>query len=185
MALIVVENGKGEGIDVGGDAKTEHQHQKGRAEQRKAEPDPIAYQFQRFANGASSEAPQTEGAAVARRSGCDGLLCCKDSLSCSDKTTRSRDRKSTRLNSSHLVTSYAVFCLKKKKRSHAGLEQYPRNGDPRAVARSCQFDDPQQYETHRLASCPRLPGYRSHRHEPHPRHGETGPDVAAGEVRAT
>src|SRR2546426_4180793 len=30
-----------------------------------------------------------------------------------------RDRKSTRLNSSHLVISYAVFCLKKKKkRSH-------------------------------------------------------------------
>src|SRR2546426_5758946 len=28
---------------------------------------------------------------------------------------RSRDRKSTRLNSSHLVISYAVFCLKKKK----------------------------------------------------------------------
>src|SRR2546426_679079 len=29
------------------------------------------------------------------------------------------DRKSTRLNSSHLVISYAVFCLKKKKkRSH-------------------------------------------------------------------
>src|SRR5437899_8528720 len=27
-----------------------------------------------------------------------------------------RDRKSTRLNSSHLGTSYAVFCLKKKKR---------------------------------------------------------------------
>src|SRR5256885_2938076 len=31
------------------------------------------------------------------------------------------DRKSTRLNSSHLVISYAVFCLKKKK-----------NGRPRA-----------------------------------------------------
>src|SRR2546426_2418397 len=28
---------------------------------------------------------------------------------------RTRDRKSTRLNSSHLVISYAVFCLKKKK----------------------------------------------------------------------
>src|SRR2546426_7501657 len=28
----------------------------------------------------------------------------------------SGDRKSTRLNSSHLVISYAVFCLKKKKR---------------------------------------------------------------------
>src|SRR2546426_8558784 len=27
-----------------------------------------------------------------------------------------KDRKSTRLNSSHLVISYAVFCLKKKKR---------------------------------------------------------------------
>src|SRR5256885_17241450 len=27
---------------------------------------------------------------------------------------RIRDRKSTRLNSSHLVISYAVFCLKKK-----------------------------------------------------------------------
>src|SRR5947207_7781703 len=28
---------------------------------------------------------------------------------------RARDRKSTRLNSSHTVISYAVFCLKKKK----------------------------------------------------------------------
>src|SRR5256885_3492240 len=29
-----------------------------------------------------------------------------------------KDRKSTRLNSSHLVISYAVFCLKKKKFKH-------------------------------------------------------------------
>src|SRR5256885_13161966 len=29
-----------------------------------------------------------------------------------------RDRKSTRLNSSHLVISYAVFCLKKKKKEN-------------------------------------------------------------------
>src|SRR2546426_2682643 len=29
-----------------------------------------------------------------------------------------RDRKSTRLNSSHLVISYAVFCLKKKKKKN-------------------------------------------------------------------
>src|SRR5688500_19920275 len=28
------------------------------------------------------------------------------------------DRKSTRLNSSHLVISYAVFCLKKKRLAH-------------------------------------------------------------------
>src|SRR5256885_3847328 len=32
------------------------------------------------------------------------------------------DRKSTRLNSSHLVISYAVFCLKKKKKH---LHQIP------------------------------------------------------------
>src|SRR5438132_9943635 len=31
------------------------------------------------------------------------------------KTAALRDRKSTRLNSSHTVISYAVFCLKKKK----------------------------------------------------------------------
>src|SRR5256885_14195497 len=29
------------------------------------------------------------------------------------------DRKSTRLNSSHLVISYAVFCLKKKKKKNS------------------------------------------------------------------
>src|SRR6266850_3936197 len=29
-----------------------------------------------------------------------------------------QDRKSTRLNSSHLVISYAVFCLKKKKKNN-------------------------------------------------------------------
>src|SRR5260221_5718992 len=33
---------------------------------------------------------------------------------------RQRDRKSTRLNSSHTVISYAVFCLKKKKHDAYG-----------------------------------------------------------------
>src|SRR5438477_5497103 len=32
-----------------------------------------------------------------------------------------RDRKSTRLNSSHMSISYAVFCLKKKKNSYCLL----------------------------------------------------------------
>src|SRR5438034_7574166 len=32
------------------------------------------------------------------------------------RSGRRRDRKSTRLNSSHTVISYAVFCLKKKKK---------------------------------------------------------------------
>src|SRR2546422_7207898 len=31
------------------------------------------------------------------------------------------DRKSTRLNSSHGYISYAVFCLKKKKRTHTAI----------------------------------------------------------------
>src|SRR5256886_6795345 len=35
-----------------------------------------------------------------------------------DRTATQLDRKSTRLNSSHSQISYAVFCLKKKKRSH-------------------------------------------------------------------
>src|SRR5947207_11119523 len=32
-----------------------------------------------------------------------------------DRSNKNIDRKSTRLNSSHTVISYAVFCLKKKK----------------------------------------------------------------------
>src|SRR2546430_10400204 len=43
-----------------------------------------------------------------------------------------RDRKSTRLNSSHSQISYAVFCLKKKNRRHASTarrchKRYARN----------------------------------------------------------
>src|SRR5437773_4730636 len=34
------------------------------------------------------------------------------------------DRKSTRLNSSHITISYAVFCLKKKKKTLIKLLQY-------------------------------------------------------------
>src|SRR5258705_5623113 len=37
------------------------------------------------------------------------------------KRRRDRDRKSTRLNSSHLGISYAVFCLKKKKKLHSDI----------------------------------------------------------------
>src|SRR5256885_11320317 len=36
------------------------------------------------------------------------------SLNAAAKGSTGQDRKSTRLNSSHLVISYAVFCLKKK-----------------------------------------------------------------------
>src|SRR2546426_9141331 len=37
------------------------------------------------------------------------------------------DRKSTRLNSSHLVISYAVFCLKKKKRRKSVDQTYQKD----------------------------------------------------------
>src|SRR2546426_5703625 len=42
------------------------------------------------------------------------------------------DRKSTRLNSSHLVISYAVFCLKKKKkhRRHSRCQHQPTDSTP-------------------------------------------------------
>src|SRR5260221_751494 len=53
---------------------------------------------------------------------------------------RSRDRKSTRLNSSHTVISYAVFCLKKKKidQRHQIPQKFPstpqRNPSPPLLA---------------------------------------------------
>src|SRR5438874_5293562 len=41
------------------------------------------------------------------------------------------DRKSTRLNSSHVEISYAVFCLKKKKKKIIEIESYStRNSIP-------------------------------------------------------
>src|SRR2546426_5844641 len=42
-----------------------------------------------------------------------------------------RDRKSTRLNSSHLVISYAVFCLKKKN-EHTSIDTSLINSTRRA-----------------------------------------------------
>src|SRR2546426_3121510 len=40
------------------------------------------------------------------------------------------DRKSTRLNSSHLVISYAVFCLKKKKKHEISRANTAQNTSP-------------------------------------------------------
>src|SRR2546426_6794852 len=45
------------------------------------------------------------------------------------------DRKSTRLNSSHLVISYAVFCLKKKKHTtHTHLTPHQHSTHPTSPA---------------------------------------------------
>src|SRR5437899_5168515 len=41
--------------------------------------------------------------------------------------TAAADRKSTRLNSSHLGISYAVFCLKKKKKKKNKKQQQTKN----------------------------------------------------------
>src|SRR3712207_7784529 len=43
---------------------------------------------------------------------------CGGRCGCCSTSSSGGDRKSTRLNSSHANISYAVFCLKKKKRSH-------------------------------------------------------------------
>src|SRR5256885_8921431 len=48
--------------------------------------------------------------------GPDRILAVRQALTSAERA--SVDRKSTRLNSSHLVISYAVFCLKKKKKTH-------------------------------------------------------------------
>src|SRR5215467_6756179 len=53
-----------------------------------------------------------------------------------------RDRKSTRLNSSHLVISYAVFCLKKKKPHHDLKYLPPANHRRRCAADRAQDPDP-------------------------------------------
>src|ERR1039457_5664400 len=46
---------------------------------------------------------------------------CRGKHSCPLRRRRiSLDRKSTRLNSSHLVISYAVFCLKKERTTYTG-----------------------------------------------------------------
>src|SRR6476660_10113932 len=49
---------------------------------------------------------------------------CTSSTRCCRSTNSiwlARDRKSTRLNSSHQIISYAVFCLKKKKNNKTNL----------------------------------------------------------------
>src|SRR6266540_4379850 len=38
-----------------------------------------------------------------------------------------QDRKSTRLNSSHITISYAVFCLKKKKKTNKDIYKKTKN----------------------------------------------------------
>src|SRR2546426_6973378 len=50
--------------------------------------------------------------------------------------TDRRDRKSTRLNSSHLVISYAVFCLKKKKSDTGAYRKLTPANSKRSTAKA-------------------------------------------------
>src|SRR5438105_10601770 len=69
--------------------------------------------------------PRDDVCGLGKRVCCRGL--CDSSPSCRIRGNK-RDRKSTRLNSSHEWISYAVFCLKKKKKKNhtkkAGQSMY-------------------------------------------------------------
>src|SRR3712207_6857527 len=58
------------------------------------------------------EQAEIQGQAAQQRSGLQAQF----ARATDDLSARNRDRKSTRLNSSHANISYAVFCLKKKKK---------------------------------------------------------------------
>src|ERR1035438_5879274 len=60
--------------------------------------------------------------------------CCDNSQVKISETVSPRDRKSTRLNSSHLGISYAVFCLKKKQIT---MQRLKRPGPSIGHARMC------------------------------------------------
>src|SRR5687768_18037762 len=68
----------------------------------------------RVAHWGSSGADSRDRACVGARSHRDGAYITR---------RRAADRKSTRLNSSHGYISYAVFCLKKKKKKNKKLNK--------------------------------------------------------------
>src|SRR5437868_11139274 len=63
-----------------------------------------------------SISPPVSGTGGIRLSGGETSLCALCETA-GLRNAHSEDRKSTRLNSSHVSISYAVFCLKKKKRN--------------------------------------------------------------------
>src|SRR2546429_1428992 len=70
-----------------------------------------------------------------------------------------RDRKSTRLNSSHGYISYAVFCLKKKKTKNTTLDPFGSSSTHILVQRA--YRGPQQHHVpHRHGAPGQLDGAR-------------------------
>src|SRR2546426_5721364 len=67
------------------------------------------------------QAPESRDPAVCSGSRQIAVECQRRTCLGSKPCEHALDRKSTRLNSSHLVISYAVFCLKKKKKNNNQL----------------------------------------------------------------
>src|SRR2546430_3531020 len=88
-----------------------------------------------------------------------------DLLGADELRIESEDRKSTRLNSSHSQISYAVFCLKKKKKTRR----------PNSPTRRCRCsEDPTAPHSPRCATRPRASQWS--RPKPHD-HASLAPDV--------
>src|SRR5258708_8118670 len=86
---------------------------------------PYTTLFRSLSSGLSATAQWTE--ALARR-------CSVSNLSNGFETEqRLADRKSTRLNSSHQIISYAVFCLKTKKTHHTPASTTPSHALKRTL----------------------------------------------------
>src|SRR5207248_11248779 len=70
----------------------------------------------------SYEAGRGAAGGTEKTTGCDlRHICGREAALDVTQITTCRDRKSTRLNSSHRTISYAVFCLKKKKKTQKQL----------------------------------------------------------------
>src|SRR3712207_8732032 len=72
------------------------------------------------------------GVVAEQQSSWDNQLCIYLGSGC--VVPRDRDRKSTRLNSSHANISYAVFCLKKKKVVECLLHHSPQFTTPHLMS---------------------------------------------------
>src|SRR5438874_10174313 len=70
------------------------------------------FSFQTGATGPAKNGSASAAQSVSSNGGGTPILCRASGTSLERKS----DRKSTRLNSSHVESSYAVFCLKKKKK---------------------------------------------------------------------
>src|SRR5690606_40896173 len=74
---------------------------------------------ERYVNATVGDVPS--GILVSAGNETDPWILGRDAVFGRETYLASRDRKSTRLNSSHVKISYAVFCLKKKTMTYGGV----------------------------------------------------------------